>query len=417
MSQIVQNFDQPCTYSCYSSTDSYLSPSPLPSNSDHRYQISPYVIIAIVLLASLCLTGSCYAVVVKYYKNRRSYRRDPPLARSNASEEDAFHDVDDPDHDQDPVAEYPIWLITTVGLEQSIINSITVVRYKKGDGLIEGRECSVCLSEFEEDETLRLLPKCNHAFHMGCIDTWLRSHINCPLCRASIVSNSGRPSMASSDLSFGHSRRTDGTQIVDLETSDLELGNRYTRALGTNENIVGAGRDAESLHIDVQSKVDVSLGGHDNVVHSQLVSVDEMHLLRRSISMDHLRATNNIYRSLESTSSYEIRGSSVDGNVGDCRWGALIWQGSHSCMLLRRSISMDHLRATNNIYLGLESTNSHEIQGSSVDGNVGDSRWGAFIWQGSHSSMFRSLGSSLQSLHANPAPIKRSLSWSGRVFS
>ncbi|CAL1395531.1 unnamed protein product [Linum trigynum] len=47
--------------------------------------------------------------------------------------------------------------------------------------------CSVCLSEFEEGESLRLLPKCSHAFHIPCIDTWLRSHKNCPLCRAPIV--------------------------------------------------------------------------------------------------------------------------------------------------------------------------------------------------------------------------------------
>lgn len=74
-----------------------------------------------------------------------------------------------------------------MGLHQSIINSITVCKYKRGEGLIEGTECSVCLNEFHEDETLRLLPKCSHAFHIPCIDTWLRSHTNCPLCRAGIV--------------------------------------------------------------------------------------------------------------------------------------------------------------------------------------------------------------------------------------
>uniref|UniRef100_A0A6N2L204 RING-type E3 ubiquitin transferase n=1 Tax=Salix viminalis TaxID=40686 RepID=A0A6N2L204_SALVM len=52
-----------------------------------------------------------------------------------------------------------------------------------------GTECSVCLNEFRDDETLRLLPKCSHAFHIPCIDTWLGSHTNCPLCRAPIVTN------------------------------------------------------------------------------------------------------------------------------------------------------------------------------------------------------------------------------------
>lgn len=48
-------------------------------------------------------------------------------------------------------------------------------------------ECSVCLSEFEDGKNLQLLPKCSHAFHVPCIDTWLRSHKNRPLCCTPIV--------------------------------------------------------------------------------------------------------------------------------------------------------------------------------------------------------------------------------------
>ncbi|CAH8320628.1 unnamed protein product [Eruca vesicaria subsp. sativa] len=47
-------------------------------------------------------------------------------------------------------------------------------------------ECSVCLSEFEEDDQGRLLPKCGHSFHVHCIDTWFRSSSTCPLCRAPV---------------------------------------------------------------------------------------------------------------------------------------------------------------------------------------------------------------------------------------
>lgn len=47
--------------------------------------------------------------------------------------------------------------------------------------------CTVCLGEFHDGELLRLLPKCGHAFHVSCIDTWLRAHANCPLCRAVVV--------------------------------------------------------------------------------------------------------------------------------------------------------------------------------------------------------------------------------------
>ncbi|MGJ2918479.1 RING finger domain-containing protein, partial [Salmonella enterica subsp. enterica serovar Paratyphi A] len=38
----------------------------------------------------------------------------------------------------------------------------------------------MCLSEFEEKDKLRVLPKCNHGFHLECIDMWFHSHSTCP---------------------------------------------------------------------------------------------------------------------------------------------------------------------------------------------------------------------------------------------
>lgn len=54
--------------------------------------------------------------------------------------------------------------------------------------LQEVLECAVCLSRFEDADILRLLPKCKHAFHLDCVDTWLVSHSTCPLCRHCITS-------------------------------------------------------------------------------------------------------------------------------------------------------------------------------------------------------------------------------------
>ncbi|KAL0825607.1 hypothetical protein Bca101_049284 [Brassica carinata] len=48
-------------------------------------------------------------------------------------------------------------------------------------------ECPICLNEFEDDETLLLIPKCCHVFHPDCIYAWLQSHATCPLCRANLV--------------------------------------------------------------------------------------------------------------------------------------------------------------------------------------------------------------------------------------
>ena len=49
----------------------------------------------------------------------------------------------------------------------------------------------MCLNEFEDDERLRLIPKCDHVFHPECIDAWLASHTTCPVCRANLVPEPG----------------------------------------------------------------------------------------------------------------------------------------------------------------------------------------------------------------------------------
>ncbi|KAM0911135.1 hypothetical protein ACQ4PT_013687 [Festuca glaucescens] len=77
------------------------------------------------------------------------------------------------------------------GLDQAAIDALPAFAYTelsgcsgaKGQGGQRQFDCAVCLSEFAEDDRLRLLPPCGHAFHVGCIDTWLASSATCPLCR------------------------------------------------------------------------------------------------------------------------------------------------------------------------------------------------------------------------------------------
>lgn len=48
--------------------------------------------------------------------------------------------------------------------------------------------CPICLSDFDSEEKLRVLP-CSHHFHGECVDEWLRVNSTCPSCRRD-VSNS-----------------------------------------------------------------------------------------------------------------------------------------------------------------------------------------------------------------------------------
>ncbi|KAJ8247888.1 hypothetical protein GJAV_G00251720 [Gymnothorax javanicus] len=56
---------------------------------------------------------------------------------------------------------------------------------------VEGAEedteekCTICLSALEEDEDVRRLP-CMHLFHQLCVDQWLLTKKQCPICRVDI---------------------------------------------------------------------------------------------------------------------------------------------------------------------------------------------------------------------------------------
>nr|XP_004501681.1 RING-H2 finger protein ATL11-like [Cicer arietinum] len=83
------------------------------------------------------------------------------------------------------------------GLDKEIIETFPTFVYSAVKGLKIGRaalECAVCLNEFQDDETLRLIPNCCHVFHSECIDAWLVNHSSCPVCRANLIPKPGETS-------------------------------------------------------------------------------------------------------------------------------------------------------------------------------------------------------------------------------
>ncbi|KAM1023228.1 hypothetical protein TB2_044011 [Malus domestica] len=80
------------------------------------------------------------------------------------------------------------------GLDPAVIETFPAFIYSDVKALKLGQdalECAVCLQEFQDHETLRLIPKCDHVFHPDCIDTWLLSHSTCPVCRTYLVPKPG----------------------------------------------------------------------------------------------------------------------------------------------------------------------------------------------------------------------------------
>lgn len=68
------------------------------------------------------------------------------------------------------------------GLDPSFLKTMPIILFSPQD-FKDGLECSVCLSEVTQGEKTRILPNCNHGFHVQCIDMWFQSHSTCPICR------------------------------------------------------------------------------------------------------------------------------------------------------------------------------------------------------------------------------------------
>ncbi|KAL8201084.1 hypothetical protein R6Q57_012423 [Mikania cordata] len=151
--------------------------------------LSPLVITVIGVFGSACLLISYYVIISRLCIVNNDLSASLRRRRVQTQETlDLEISENDFNMEDDPLNLGP-WNVPSKGLDEVMINSIRVCKYKKGDGFLSSTDCPVCLGEFQDDEKLRLLPKCSHAFHVYCIDNWLTNHSNCPLCRAIICVN------------------------------------------------------------------------------------------------------------------------------------------------------------------------------------------------------------------------------------
>lgn len=277
-----------CPYNCYREPDYYPISPQLPPRS------SPYVITApspsisavyqpsqnssssLDAITIITITGAVLAILLTGFFLVAKFVSDSVNrvnhGRYQFDDEDNDTAMDEEFQDREQV-DHPIWLIRTTGLQQSIINSITICNYKRGDGIIERTDCPVCLNEFEEDESLRLLPKCNHAFHISCIDTWLSSHTNCPLCRAGIAMISAATPRCSGPVDV-----TPGGSESHLENDGVgedDHGQIENRAeLGRERDESDFKERDDSDNTDPNSDVRIEIYGFGNETNQSLEEID-----------------------------------------------------------------------------------------------------------------------------------------------
>ncbi|KAJ4712293.1 RING-H2 finger protein [Melia azedarach] len=151
------------------------------SSSSSGGRISPVILLSIVIVAVIFFVSGLLHLLVRYLKKRPSslpnhqsnrYPETPPGSHALQRQLQQLFRL----HDS--------------GLDQALIDALPVFYYRDIVGLKEPFDCAVCLCEFSEQDKLRLLPTCGHAFHISCIDTWLLSNSTCPLCRGNLLSSS-----------------------------------------------------------------------------------------------------------------------------------------------------------------------------------------------------------------------------------
>lgn len=112
--------------------------------------------------------------------------------------------------------------------EDSNVIQISTITYKKENKNQETNtetECVLCLSPFDDGECIRKLPGCNHVFHASCIDVWLSSHSNCPLCRSPV----NRVACNNGELTL----EAENSQVVAINNSlQIELSRVSRREAG-----------------------------------------------------------------------------------------------------------------------------------------------------------------------------------------
>ncbi|RYQ90572.1 hypothetical protein Ahy_B09g096623 isoform D [Arachis hypogaea] len=143
------------------------------------------------------------------------------------------------------------------GLDPAVIDSFPTLEYsvvkihKIGKGALE---CAVCLNEFEDTETLRLIPKCDHVFHPECIDEWLESHTTCPVCRADLLPQPGDSEREVLCLNMNQALNLNRTR-----GSRSGRPRRFPRSHSTGHSLVQPGEDTERftlrLPLEVRKKI------------------------------------------------------------------------------------------------------------------------------------------------------------------
>ncbi|XP_023734602.1 RING-H2 finger protein ATL78-like [Lactuca sativa] len=150
------------TYSYQQPTTAVRAPSPSSPHTEHSNFDANVVMVLSVLICALICSLALNSII-------RCVLRCTGSSESSDSQESTL-------------------VKANTGIKKKALKTFPTVSYWEGlklPGL--DKECVICLGDFSTGELVKILPKCNHGFHVGCIDKWLSSHSSCPTCRNSLL--------------------------------------------------------------------------------------------------------------------------------------------------------------------------------------------------------------------------------------
>ncbi|XP_071708129.1 RING-H2 finger protein ATL70-like [Rutidosis leptorrhynchoides] len=155
-----------------STTDSLDPPYPNlgkpPGSNDYLFVVGFFVSAILIL-----------ALAYVYYKCKRSdqSQQQPATMDEDSSDRHLLRFSLGGLHD-DVLVTFPTFLYSEVTMTQKA-HTATDAQY--------GSDCAICLVNYKSTDVVRVLPECKHLFHVSCVDTWLKTHPTCPVCRKSPV--------------------------------------------------------------------------------------------------------------------------------------------------------------------------------------------------------------------------------------
>ncbi|XP_071738176.1 RING-H2 finger protein ATL16-like [Rutidosis leptorrhynchoides] len=235
----------------------------------------------VIAIAALCIVATAFLLVSYYFFVTRAcfnWQQVNPLRRFSMSRERSTIDP------LSSAYSTPLWRVR--GLDEFLIREIPICQYTKSVGEQKSLyECVVCLNDFQEMDTLRILPSCSHAFHLDCIDIWLQNNANCPLCRLSISGTTNypkdliiAPTSSPQDPQMSPAASNQDFLVIELGEEGNTSRNRQQLRGHSPRNFGGKRKTSRKMH-------HISIMGDESIVVGEK---DEFSVqpIRRSFSMD-----------------------------------------------------------------------------------------------------------------------------------